>query len=81
MDEDGEEQVLELPLTTADWAATEARFKKHFKAVRRRKWNEDMVPFHEFVELSADEREGKTPFIHALGTTAASTAWPCPRRW
>ena len=44
-----QEQLLELPLTTADWAATEARFKKHFKKVSRRTWNEDMVPFHEFV--------------------------------
>jgi pyruvate-ferredoxin/flavodoxin oxidoreductase len=63
---DGETQSLELPLTIADWAATEARFKKHFREVPADRWNEDMVPFHEFVALSADEREGKTAFIHAV---------------
>jgi pyruvate-ferredoxin/flavodoxin oxidoreductase len=63
---DGEAQEMELPLTIADWAATEARFKKHFKEVKPEKWNEDMVPFHEFVALPADEREGKTAFIHAV---------------
>jgi pyruvate-ferredoxin/flavodoxin oxidoreductase len=63
---DGEPQTMDVPLTIADWAATEARFKKHFKDVKPERWNEDMVPFHEFVMLSADDREGKTPFIHAV---------------
>jgi pyruvate-ferredoxin/flavodoxin oxidoreductase len=65
-EEDGETRSMELPLTIADWAATEARFKKHFKVVPQEKWNEDMVPFHEYVMLSAEEREGKTAFIHAV---------------
>ncbi|HSJ08830.1 MAG TPA: 4Fe-4S binding protein, partial [Longimicrobiales bacterium] len=62
---DGATKTIELPLTIADWAATEARFRKHFKEVPEAKWNEDMVQFHEFVQLSDAEREGKTPFIHA----------------
>src|SRR5699024_2310948 len=66
VDEDGLEQSMELPLTTADWAATEARFKKHFKKVAADKWNEDMVPFHEYMLLAADERVGKTAFIWTL---------------
>jgi len=66
VDDQGAQQVLELPFTTADWAATEVRFKKHFKVVKPEAWNEDMVPFHEFIALPADEREGKTPFIHVL---------------
>ncbi|HUH13402.1 MAG TPA: 2-oxoacid:acceptor oxidoreductase family protein, partial [Longimicrobiales bacterium] len=66
VDEEGAAQRLELPLTIADWAATETRFKKQFKKVPREKWNEDMVPFHEFVAAGPDEREGKTPFIHVL---------------
>lgn len=67
LDGDGAEKTMELPMTVADWAATETRFKKQFKAVPADQWNEDMVPFHEFVMLDAGEREGKTPFIHALG--------------
>jgi len=31
--ESGEEDVLELPMTIADWAATEGRFRKHFRSL------------------------------------------------
>ncbi|HVE35539.1 MAG TPA: ferredoxin, partial [Gemmatimonadaceae bacterium] len=47
----------------ADWAATEARFKKHFKPIDPATFNEDMVPFHEYLELSAEDRDGKTVYI------------------
>jgi pyruvate-ferredoxin/flavodoxin oxidoreductase len=57
---------MELPLTTADWAATEGRFKKHFREVPVEKWNDDMVPFHEFLDLDTAGREGKVPFIYTL---------------
>ncbi|MEX0892538.1 MAG: 2-oxoacid:acceptor oxidoreductase family protein [Gemmatimonadota bacterium] len=67
VNDEGEEETLELPLSTADWAATEGRFKKHFKELKPEAWTEDMVPFHEFVFMGAAEREGKEPFIHALG--------------
>jgi pyruvate-ferredoxin/flavodoxin oxidoreductase len=53
--------MMELPLTIADWAATEGRFKKHFKPVK-----EGDTLFHEFMQLPAAEREGKTPFIYAV---------------
>jgi pyruvate-ferredoxin/flavodoxin oxidoreductase len=65
-DDDGSTKKLELPLTIADWAATENRFRKHFREVKREKWNEDMVPFHEYLGLADEEREGKTAFIHVL---------------
>jgi pyruvate-ferredoxin/flavodoxin oxidoreductase len=66
VDEQGAAQTMELPMTTADWAATEARFKKHFKKIPAEKWNEDMVPFHEYIQLGPDDRDGKVPFIWAL---------------
>jgi pyruvate-ferredoxin/flavodoxin oxidoreductase len=66
LDDEGNEQTLELPVTIADWAATETRFKKHFKTVKKDEWNDDMVVFHEFVAMSAEDREGKTPFIHSV---------------
>jgi pyruvate-ferredoxin/flavodoxin oxidoreductase len=65
LDDDGKEQSMELPLTTADWAATEGRFKKHFRPATT---TDDLVPFHEFVELSSEDREGKFPFIYVLDT-------------
>jgi pyruvate-ferredoxin/flavodoxin oxidoreductase len=67
VDEDGESKEMELPLTTADWAATEGRFRKHFRKIPREEWDDDLVPFHEFVALSGDEREDKVPFIHTVG--------------
>ncbi|HUG39569.1 MAG TPA: 4Fe-4S binding protein, partial [Longimicrobiales bacterium] len=66
VDAEGNAAKLELPVTIADWAATETRFKKHFKAVPAEEWNEDMVPFHEFVALPTAERDGKLPFIHTI---------------
>ncbi len=69
VDDAGAEQTMTLPLTTADWAATETRFSKHFRRVKRDDWNDDMVPFGEFVALPRDERDGKTPFIYVLDDT------------
>jgi pyruvate-ferredoxin/flavodoxin oxidoreductase len=67
VDDEGEEQVMELPVTTADWAATEGRFKKHFKPIPRDDWDdESQVLFHEFVAMSSEERLGRTPFIWTI---------------
>ena len=67
LDEAGAEQVLEVPLTIADWAATEARFKQHFSEVPADRGSDAMLPFHEYVAAPAEGREGRTPFIWALG--------------
>ncbi len=67
VDDEGESREMELPLTTADWAATEGRFGKHFKRIPKEEWDDDLVPFHDFVALAPDDREGRTPFIHTLG--------------
>ncbi|MFQ5537184.1 MAG: 2-oxoacid:acceptor oxidoreductase family protein [Gemmatimonadota bacterium] len=66
VDDEGNEASMELPLTTADWAATEVRFRKNFTDLPREEWNDDQVPFHEFMALSSEEREGKVPFIWTL---------------
>jgi pyruvate-ferredoxin/flavodoxin oxidoreductase len=57
---------MTLPMTFADFAATEARFLKHFRKAPPETWNESMVPVAEFLELDLDEREGKFPFIWAV---------------
>jgi len=58
--EDGATKLLEVPLTPADFAATEGRFKKQF-----RKLSADAVgvPVAEYIDLSAADQLGKTPFI------------------
>ncbi len=65
-DEYGKEQSMVLPMTIADWAATETRFSKHFKRVDPAKIKGELVPYHECVALSAEEAKGKTAFIYVL---------------
>jgi pyruvate-ferredoxin/flavodoxin oxidoreductase len=65
-DPSGKSKKMELPLTIADWAASEARFARHFARVDRSSWDESMVPFHEYLELSQAERDGKKPFVYTL---------------
>ena len=57
---------MELPMTFADFALTEGRFRKHFRKVPRDAWNDNMVMLTDFLELSAEEREGKFPYIWAV---------------
>jgi pyruvate-ferredoxin/flavodoxin oxidoreductase len=52
---------MQLPLTPADFAFTEGRFKKHFK--RLPDGANNGVPVHEFIDLSAEQREGKTAYV------------------
>ncbi|HEX5972025.1 MAG TPA: 2-oxoacid:acceptor oxidoreductase family protein [Gemmatimonadaceae bacterium] len=64
VDDTGASRTMELPVTVADWAATEARFKQHFRPLA-----EDApspMPFHEYVGRDAAQREGHTPFIYTL---------------
>jgi pyruvate-ferredoxin/flavodoxin oxidoreductase len=66
IDEDGKEQTMTLPMTIADWAATEARFAKQFKRVDPANLNGELTPYHEYLKLSEQERQGKIPFIYTL---------------
>jgi len=65
-DESGAEKSLTLPLTFADFAATEARFLKQFKKAPPETWNENMAMLADFIQLDEDEREGKFPYIWAV---------------
>ncbi|KAA3618980.1 MAG: pyruvate ferredoxin oxidoreductase [Calditrichaeota bacterium] len=62
-EENGREKSMELPMTFADFAVTEARFRKHFRKAPQETWNENMVLLADFLELEAEDREGKFPFI------------------
>ncbi|MDH3994363.1 MAG: thiamine pyrophosphate-dependent enzyme, partial [Gammaproteobacteria bacterium] len=64
--ESGREKTLELPMTFADFAMTEARFRKHFRMAPPDTWHEDMVPLADFIGLEEDEREGKYPFVWSV---------------
>jgi pyruvate-ferredoxin/flavodoxin oxidoreductase len=57
---------MEIPMTFADFAMTEARFRKHFRMAPPDAWHEDMVPLAEFMELEQADREGKYPYIWSV---------------
>ncbi|OQA32379.1 MAG: Pyruvate synthase subunit PorA [Betaproteobacteria bacterium ADurb.Bin341] len=65
LDEQGVEQSMVVPMTFADFAATEARFSKHFKKAPPETWNDNMILLADFIELTEDEREGRFPYIWA----------------
>ncbi len=66
LDDLGTERSMELPLTFADFAATEARFAKNFKKVPVSAWHDDMLLLADFLALHKDEREGRFPYIWGL---------------
>ena len=63
--DDGEKSTMSLPVTIADWAATEARFERHFTPIPDDGLGE-WVAFHEYIERSLDGREGVSPFIFTV---------------
>jgi pyruvate-ferredoxin/flavodoxin oxidoreductase len=65
-DEQGNAQAMELPMTFADFAVTEGRFRKHFRTAPPETWNENMMPLHEFLEQETEDREGLYPYIWGL---------------
>jgi pyruvate-ferredoxin/flavodoxin oxidoreductase len=64
--ENGREKKMDVAMTFADFAITEARFRKHFRKVPRDAWNDNMMPLVEFLELEEDSRDGKIPYIWAV---------------
>ena len=58
--EDGVTKLMEAPMTPADFALTEGRFRKQFHRLAA---DAVGVPMHEYIELSVAERAGKTPFV------------------
>jgi pyruvate-ferredoxin/flavodoxin oxidoreductase len=65
-DDEGNEDSVSLPLTIADWAATEGRFRREFSELPPDTPVDDLVPFADYLDLPADEREDKRPFIYVL---------------
>ena len=65
--QDGHRQrTMELPMTFADFAVTENRFRKHFRLAPPDTWNENMIPIADFLELDDEDREGRFPFVWSV---------------
>jgi len=65
-DESGIKSNMTVPMTFADFALTEGRFRKHFKIVPQEAWNDEMITVAKFLELQDDEREDLIPYIWAV---------------
>ncbi|MDX1734416.1 MAG: 2-oxoacid:acceptor oxidoreductase family protein, partial [Halioglobus sp.] len=61
--EGGRDKSMTLPLSFADFAMTEGRFRKHFRSAPPDSWHDAMLPLVDYLELDAEEREGLYPFI------------------
>ncbi|WKV11416.1 2-oxoacid:acceptor oxidoreductase family protein [Marivirga harenae] len=68
-EENGIQKTMEVPMTFADFAITEGRFRKHFRNVPRNSWNDNMILLTDFLALDESEREDKFPFIWAVNRT------------
>jgi len=66
--ESGLDKSIELPMTFADFAMTEGRFRKHFRTAPPDTWHENMIPLAEFIDLNEENREGKFPFIWTVNS-------------
>jgi pyruvate-ferredoxin/flavodoxin oxidoreductase len=64
IDDSGNLQLLQVPLTPAEFALGEVRFAKQFTKLTGAD-DANLVPIAEFVELSDDQRAGKVPFVYA----------------
>jgi pyruvate-ferredoxin/flavodoxin oxidoreductase len=64
LDDEGALQLLTTPLTQAEFALGEVRFKKQFRTLRPDE-AAGAVPIDEYVELPADQRAEHPPFIYA----------------
>lgn len=62
-DDDGNLQLMQLPLTPASFAVGEIRFKKQFRKLPADAPN--LVVIHEYIDLPVAERDGKTPFVYS----------------
>ena len=58
--EGGQTKLIEVPLTPADFALTEGRFKKQFRPFKA---DAAGVPLAEYIDLGQADRIGKTPFV------------------
>jgi pyruvate-ferredoxin/flavodoxin oxidoreductase len=61
--EDGATKLMDVPLTPADFALTEGRFKKQFRPLKA---DATGVPLHDYIDLGQADRIGKTPFVWSV---------------
>ncbi|MDZ7783870.1 MAG: thiamine pyrophosphate-dependent enzyme [Halioglobus sp.] len=64
--EAGREKTLQVPMTFADFAMTEGRFRRHFRTAPPDTWHDDMVQLADYIDLAPESREGVVPYIWTI---------------
>jgi pyruvate-ferredoxin/flavodoxin oxidoreductase len=78
----GADGRVEAPLTAADWAVRQARFRRHFKIVSLGNRSERVKRLSDYLALPTEERDGIEPYIdvrdregrHVLAIVSAEMA-------
>ncbi len=81
-----------VAFTWVDFAGCDRRFDDRFKSLAPDAWTDDMLPLADYMELPAEERAGKRPFIIAVDEhnrlvrrlpdeALIAAAARCGRRW
>jgi pyruvate-ferredoxin/flavodoxin oxidoreductase len=63
IDDNGAQQLMEIPFTVADFAYQEGRFNKHFQPVKD---SDKPIPIHEYIDLDEQKRHDSVPFIWSV---------------
>lgn len=63
----GNEAIVHVERTPADWAVNEARFQSHFRIVPKGELGNHMRTLAEYSALDEEAREGLEPYIHFVG--------------
>ncbi len=66
VDEKGNAAEMDAPLTFADFAVSEGRFRKQFRTIPPDAWNDNLIPLAGYLELGPEDREEKYPYIWAV---------------
>jgi pyruvate-ferredoxin/flavodoxin oxidoreductase len=64
IDDEGKLALLSTPLTPAEFALGETRFKKQFRKLTAEE-EVGAIPIDEYVEMGTHQRAGHTPFVYA----------------
>jgi pyruvate-ferredoxin/flavodoxin oxidoreductase len=65
-DSAGAEETVSIPLTPADWAVHQLRFRSHFTLMGKGRLGDDMRPLADYLALKPEKRTGLHPYVHLV---------------
>jgi len=59
-------ESIKIPLTPADWAVHQIRFRSHFTLLGKARVSDDLRPLAEYLAMKPEQRAGLYPYIQLL---------------